>query len=209
MNKISFYKNFQILIFLFSVLRGLPAFPQNQILVPNSPDCSVFTSKKSNKTFDSIATSNLKLNQKADFILVGKSARKLILFSNGKPLKSYNVSLGGNPKGHKQEEGDLRTPEGLYSIDFKNWNSQFRRALRIDYPNKKDVARAESEGVPPGGNIMIHGEPNDSAKKTRLRTYVAKKGRWDWTEGCIAVTDREIDEIYQAIDLKVKVLICK
>ena len=103
------------------------------------------------------------------------------------------MALGRSPAGHKQEEGDQRTPEGLYVIDFHKADSDFHRALHISYPNADDIAQARRRGIPPGGDIMIHGLPNGMAWIGRA--HLAQ----DWTAGCIAVTDAEIDEIWQLI----------
>ena len=130
---------------------------------------------------------------KANRILVDKSERTLVLFSNGKPLRSYPVSLGGNPKGHKRYEGDRRTPEGIYLIDFKNPNSAYHLSLQISYPNERDVRLARNRGWDPGGQIMIHGLP------TGLMN-VSNKYEADWTDGCIAVSNAAIEEIWRLVD---------
>jgi murein L,D-transpeptidase YafK len=131
---------------------------------------------------------------KADKILVEKGARRLTLFSAGRKLKEYRIALGFSPMGPKEHEGDGRTPEGIYTIDFHKPDSAFHRALHVSYPSAEDNARAAEAGVSPGGDIMIHGWPNglDALGAThRLR---------DWTAGCIAVTDPEIDEIYSSVN---------
>jgi murein L,D-transpeptidase YafK len=132
---------------------------------------------------------------KADRILVLKSERKLTLLRDGKPLKNYLVALGGEPVGDKQCQGDNRTPEGIYRIDFKKWNSQYYHALHVSYPDAGDVAEAKKLGCSPGGDIMIHG----------LRAGFARFGALhrlsDWTLGCIAVTNEEMDEIWAAVDV--------
>ena len=130
---------------------------------------------------------------KADRILVEKGARRLILFSADRKLKEYRVALGFSPIGPKEREGDGRTPEGIYIIDFHKHDSAFHRALHISYPAAEDNARAAEAGVSPGGDIMIHGLPNGRGTlgpAHRLR---------DWTAGCIAVTDSEIEEIYNSV----------
>ena len=130
---------------------------------------------------------------KADVILVEKSARRLTLFYAGRKLKEYRVALGFSPVGPKQHEGDGRTPEGNYTIDFHKSDSAFHRALHISYPDAADSARAAEAGVAPGEDIMIHGLPNGFSAlgpAHRLR---------DWTAGCIAVTDSEIDEIWASV----------
>jgi murein L,D-transpeptidase YafK len=130
---------------------------------------------------------------KADRILVEKSARRLTLLHQGKRVKSYSISLGWNPIGHKEEEGDGRTPEGVYSIDFHKPESDYHRALHISYPSASDRARAIERGVSPGGDIMIHGLRNGTGAPG------AAPPPRDWTAGCIAVTDQEIEEIYRAV----------
>lgn len=131
---------------------------------------------------------------KADRILVVKSERKLTLLHGGKPLKTYLVALGGSPVGDKECQGDSRTPEGIYRIDFKKKNSQFHRALHVSYPDARDVAEARTRGCPPGGDIMIHGLGPGFAKLGALHRLS------DWTLGCIAVTNEEIEEIWAAVD---------
>jgi murein L,D-transpeptidase YafK len=129
----------------------------------------------------------------ADRIVVEKAARTLSLYRGGRLLKTYKIALGPNPTGHKQQEGDGRTPEGTYTIDSRKRNSAFHRALHISYPNAEDRRRARRRGVSPGGDIMIHGLPNGLGaigKKHVLR---------DWTEGCIAVTNEEIEEIWRVV----------
>lgn len=148
------------------------------------------------------------LKQKADFILVSKSLRRLVLFANDVPLKAYNINLGFTPVGHKVQEGDGKTPEGQYEIEFKNWNSQFHRSLRVSYPNARDKARARALEVSPGGNIMIHGEHYDEDKRAAIREWIAVHGKSDWTHGCLAVRNGEIDEIYQYVGLKTFIEIC-
>lgn len=130
---------------------------------------------------------------KADKILVEKEARRLTLFSGGRKLKAYHIALGFSPSGPKEREGDGRTPEGIYIVDFHKPDSAFHRALHVSYPNADDNARAAEAGVSPGGDIMIHGLPNG------LGALGAAYRLRDWTAGCIAVTDPEIDEIYTAV----------
>ncbi|MGB0660517.1 MAG: L,D-transpeptidase family protein [Mangrovicoccus sp.] len=120
-------------------------------------------------------------------IFVAKDRRKLYLLSGEDVLKSYEISLGFAPQGHKERRGDGKTPEGLYMIDRRNPNSRYHLSLGISYPNARDVALAKEAGLDPGGDIFIHGE---SAKR--------EDGR-DWTAGCIAVKDKEIEEIYAMV----------
>ena len=125
----------------------------------------------------------------ADKILIEKKERRLTLFSKGRVLKSYQIALGGNPNGPKERQGDNKTPEGAYVIDSRNKNSRYHLSLHISYPNEKDKKRAKELGVSPGGDIMIHGIKNGFSWAGDLHTEV------DWTKGCIAVTDDEIEEI--------------
>ncbi len=125
----------------------------------------------------------------ADKILIEKKDRRLTLISNGKALKTYQIALGGNPIGPKERQGDNKTPEGTYVIDSINKNSRYHLSLHISYPNEKDKKRAKELGVSPGGDIMIHGIKNGYSWAGDLHTEV------DWTKGCIAVTDEEIEEI--------------
>ncbi|HFQ92349.1 MAG TPA: hypothetical protein ENK29_05680 [Chromatiales bacterium] len=128
---------------------------------------------------------------KADYIIVEKSKRRLTLLSKGRVLKTYPISLGRNPVGAKVREGDDRTPEGIYHIDYRLENSRYHRALHISYPGPRDLERARRLGVPPGGDIMIHGIGEAREKIEGLHLL------FDWTNGCIAVTDQEIEEIWR------------
>jgi len=128
-----------------------------------------------------------------DQVMVYKHDRKLVLLSHGKELKSYRVALGGEPVGPKERQGDHRTPEGSYVLDARNPNSHFYKAFHISYPNPKDVAVAKRLGVSPGGDIMLHGLPKEYAWVGKAHTV------HDWTDGCIAVTNEEMDEIWKLI----------
>ncbi len=129
---------------------------------------------------------------KADKILIEKSKRELILLKSGKVIKTYHISLGRNPNGAKVRQGDGKTPEGTYTIDKRNPRSAYHLALHVSYPSSSDVTRARKLGVSPGGNIMVHGLPNGS------KGWIWR--RWpDWTAGCIAVSDKEIEEIWRAV----------
>ena len=130
---------------------------------------------------------------RADLVVVRKSARVLELYAGDSLLKSYAVSLGGDPLGPKSAEGDGRTPEGSYVLDYRKSDSSFHRALHISYPSAGDTAQAMVNGVDPGGLIMVHGLPNGLGFLGRLHRF------FDWTEGCVAVTNREIDEIWAAV----------
>jgi len=132
--------------------------------------------------------------EKADFVLVKKGERKLFLISEGRPFKEFRIALGPVPRGHKMAAGDQRTPEGEYILDRKNERSNFHKAIRISYPNEFDRERASKLGVSPGGSIMIHGQPN-------VKTWPEDVAQtFNWTDGCIAVTDSQMDEIWEAVD---------
>ncbi len=130
-----------------------------------------------------------------DKVFVDKSARTLQLLSQHTVVKSYPIALGGNPNGHKQQEGDKRTPTGNYTLDYKNEKSKYYRSIHVSYPNTADKARAKSRGVSPGGDIMIHGQKNGFGHLAGVNQ------KRDWTDGCIAVTDAEMDEIMAAVKI--------
>ena len=136
---------------------------------------------------------------RANLIVVEKSARRLTLLRDGHVLATYPVALGGAPIGPKQQEGDGRTPEGTYAIDSRNARSHFHLALHISYPSATDRASAAQRGVPPGGDIMIHGLPNGLGWLGTLHLWR------DWTDGCVAVTDRQIEAIWPLVDVGTKV----
>ena len=125
----------------------------------------------------------------ADKILIEKKERRLTLMLRGEVLKTYKIALGGNPNGPKERQGDNKTPEGTYVIDSRNKDSRYHLSLHISYPNEKDKKRAKELGVSPGGDVMIHGIKNGFSWAGDFHTEV------DWTKGCIAVTDEEIEEI--------------
>ena len=129
-------------------------------------------------------------------VYVKKQDRKLYLLNGNEIIRSYNMGLGFAPTGHKQFENDGKTPEGTYFIDRKNPNSQFHLSLGISYPNAQDIARARAAGKSPGGDIFIHGQENNKRPKSQ-----------DWTAGCIAVSDREIQEIYRLVSIGTPIFI--
>jgi tetratricopeptide (TPR) repeat protein len=128
-------------------------------------------------------------NGPADKILIEKKERRLTLISKNRVLKTYKIALGGDPDGPKERRGDNKTPEGTYIIESRNKNSRYHLSLRISYPNEKDKKRAKELGVSPGGDIMIHGIKNG------FSWIGGTHSDFDWTRGCIAVTDEEIEEI--------------
>ena len=128
-----------------------------------------------------------------DKILILKGQRRLHLLRRGRILKTYRIALGFNPKGHKRREGDGRTPEGHYFISARNPNSRFHKSLKISYPNARDRARARAAGLSPGGDIFIHGLPGGAASIGKLHALR------DWTLGCVAVTNAQIEEIWATV----------
>jgi murein L,D-transpeptidase YafK len=132
-------------------------------------------------------------NTRADLVVVNKSVRTLELYRGTELLRSYNVSLGRDPSGPKQREGDGRTPEGKYTLDYRKENSSFHRSLHISYPSPDEVKAAKAKGANPGGLIMVHGLRNGLGVVGRLHTAI------DWTDGCVAVTNREIEEIWRVV----------
>lgn len=139
------------------------------------------------------AEDKLPADAKVDHVVVRKKDRTLALMNGETVLKTYKIALGGDPAGPKQQEGDHKTPEGRYILDRRNPRSKFYRALHISYPNEEDRERARRQGVSAGGDIMVHGLPNGFGwlgEAHRVR---------DWTDGCIAVTNKEMDEIWNAV----------
>lgn len=130
-------------------------------------------------------------------IVVNKSQRKLFLFHNDKIIRKFKVGLGFNPKSHKSKQGDGRTPEGLYFIDRKNYNSKYFLSLGISYPNTEDKKYAKSLDIDPGGDIFIHGGPR----------YKGEFGKRDWTAGCISVSDKNMKVIYSMVKAGTPILI--
>jgi murein L,D-transpeptidase YafK len=140
------------------------------------------------------ATPQAPPTQFADRVVVEKGKRSMHLMQNGRVLKSYKVALGQDPVGHKQQQGDSKTPEGVYTVDFRRTVSRFNLALRVSYPNSRDRQYAASRGVDPGGEIYIHGQPTGGVSPARL----SQTGP-DWTDGCIAVTNPEMQEIFALV----------
>jgi murein L,D-transpeptidase YafK len=128
-----------------------------------------------------------------DRVVAYKRERKLVLLSHGNEIRSYKIALGGEPAGPKARQGDHRTPEGVYVLDSRNPNSHYYKAFHISYPNSKDIANAKRLGVSAGGDIMLHGLPKEYA-------WVGKaQAAHDWTDGCIAVSDEEMEEIWKLV----------
>lgn len=132
-------------------------------------------------------------NARADRILVEKGARRLTAFRGEEVLFATDIALGFAPEGDKRQEGDGKTPLGLFTIDRKNPQSRYHLSLGIDYPQPDDISRAREAGVSPGGDIFIHGQPNE------LASLISLPG--DWTAGCIAVTNQEIEALWAMVEI--------
>jgi murein L,D-transpeptidase YafK len=130
---------------------------------------------------------------KADRVVVVKSERTMTLLASGKVIAKYKIALGGTPVGAKQQQGDHKTPEGHYILDWRNPKSKFYKSIHVSYPNEVDRRNAEKNGVSAGGDIMVHGLANGTGAIGAAHRLV------DWTDGCIAVTDSEMDEIWNAV----------
>ncbi|EEV22724.1 ErfK/YbiS/YcfS/YnhG family protein [Enhydrobacter aerosaccus SK60] len=177
-----------ILVILFAWLYFLGLPKPEKIVKANNSDKPTMNYLAQNKIY-------------ADKVYVKKSARIMQLLHNNSVIREYNIALGDNPKGHKQQEGDERTPEGWYTLDWANEQSAAYRSLHVSYPNSKDRANAKMLGVSPGGAIMIHGQMNG----TELLTAFNQKR--DWTNGCIAVTNSEMDEIMTLVKVGTPIFI--
>jgi murein L,D-transpeptidase YafK len=129
-----------------------------------------------------------------DMVVVEKAARAMMLMSGKDVVRRYDIALGDDPVGHKQREGDERTPEGRYVLDWRNPQSAFHRSIHVSYPNERDREAAAAAGYSPGGDIMIHGQPNGYGWWSWLLQMI------DWTDGCIAVTNEEMDEIWDMVE---------
>lgn len=132
--------------------------------------------------------------EKADLVVVDKSEHRLTLYRGQDIIGSFHVVFGPQPIGPKQQAGDERTPEGHYMLDYKKVDSDFHKAIHISYPNDTDIANAEKNHVLPGGNIMIHGQYKGSRKPAEITQL------YNWTNGCIALTNEDMDKVWTAVD---------
>jgi murein L,D-transpeptidase YafK len=132
--------------------------------------------------------------QKADMVRVVKSKKRLYLIREDEVFATYRVKFGADPKGHKVQQGDEKTPEGLYYLTYKNSNSAYYKSIHISYPNAEDKEHARKLGVDPGGDIMIHGQPNGYEWATFFMQLV------NWTDGCVALTNKDMDKVWDAIE---------
>lgn len=140
-------------------------------------------------------------NPKVDLVVVNKKARTLRLYKHNKLLKTYDIALGRQPTGAKRREHDGRTPEGRYFIDFRNPDSRYHMALHISYPNKQDTLKARLQHKKPGKDIMIHGIGNKPHYRRQHKMGI------DWTNGCIAVTNAEIEELWRLVPDQTPIII--
>lgn len=141
-----------------------------------------------------LQTASGETEEKADAVLVVKSEKRLYLMRDGVQLASFPVTFGGQPTGHKEERGDQRTPEGYYMLDYKNSNSKFYKSIHISYPNRQDRINAVQRGVDPGGDIMIHGQSNGWQWASPIVQL------FSWTDGCIALSNRNMDRVWKAVE---------
>ena len=137
--------------------------------------------------------------EKADYVLVQKSAKTLSLYQQGKLIGSFPVVFGASPVGHKQQEGDEKTPEGIYTLDYKKEDSAFYKAIHISYPNEKDIEQAKSKGVSPGGAIMVHGQRNYFG----WAYFISQ--RFNWTNGCVALSNDNMEQVWQSVESGTKI----
>lgn len=128
-----------------------------------------------------------------DRLLVEKSARRMTAYQDGTPVRVYDIALGFSPTGNKQIEGDGKTPEGIFKINRRNAKSAFHLSLGLNYPLPDDLARAREDGTDPGGDIFIHGQPNGLKRQEKIKR--------DWTAGCIAVSNTEMEELWAIIPI--------
>jgi murein L,D-transpeptidase YafK len=131
--------------------------------------------------------------QLADRVVVEKSESRLYLMREGQAFASFHVVFGANPEGHKRQQGDERTPEGQYLLNYKNANSLYYKSIHISYPNEFDRQEARKQGVDPGGDIMIHGQKNGYERLSFLAQ------RFNWTNGCIALNNKDMDSVWEAV----------
>jgi murein L,D-transpeptidase YafK len=156
-------------------------------------DTSIALSKVVTPTILHTPVIGVKSIMVADSIVVEKGKHTLTLYAAGMPVRTYQIALGKQPKGDKIRMGDNRTPEGLFRIDYKNPDSKYHMSLHISYPDEAHIERARRMGYKAGGDIMIHGLPK------QFESFGAAQAEYDWTEGCIAVTNQEIEEIWRAV----------
>ena len=137
----------------------------------------------------------IQAEEKVDLVRVNKSSRRMYLIGGCRVIRVYEISLGKNPLGPKEREGDQKTPEGIYTLDYKNNKSIYNKSIHISYPNENDRKNAAKKGWNPGGDITIHGQLGDAVSEG------------DWTEGCIAVSNEDIEEIWSMVNIPTTIII--
>ena len=141
-----------------------------------------------------LQTAYAEVLQKADEVLVVKSEKRLYLINKGKRFASLPVTFGANPVGHKQAQGDERTPEGKYTLGYKNEHSKFYKSIHVSYPNAQDRKNAKRLGVNPGGDIMVHGQTNGWEWASLIVQF------FPWTDGCVALSNKNMDKVWASVD---------
>lgn len=141
-----------------------------------------------------VGATSVYASEKADLVVVEKSKNLLSLYKADRLLASYHVVFGGNPVGFKESQGDGKTPEGRYILDTKKSDSAFHKAFHVSYPNAEDVNRAKKLGVDPGGDVMVHGQKNGFG----WASFISQS--FNWTKGCIALTNDDIDAMWEVVD---------
>ena len=137
----------------------------------------------------------------ADRVLVDKSEHTLTVYAQGKVIATFKAGFGVYPVGPKERQGDRKTPEGKYVLDYKNPNSAYYRSIHVSYPNNADRARARRAGVPTGGDIMVHGQPSDP----RVVRAIARWPNNDWTDGCISLSNSDMEQLWELVDVPVPI----
>ncbi|MDX9714095.1 MAG: L,D-transpeptidase family protein [Dissulfurispiraceae bacterium] len=164
-----------------------PGFITRFLLIPLQPVCCLFAVCSFVLIFFAVSDASV---ERADRVIVIKHKRVMLLIQNSSIIRTYKISLGKQPEGHKKFEGDQRTPEGSYTLDYRKLDSKFYKAIHISYPNENDARSAGTNGRSAGGQIMIHGLPKGYADVGKVHRM------FDWTDGCIAVSNDEMDEIW-------------
>lgn len=188
--------NTKLLTFVLAALYSLTGCSTSQGQLNVKVDNKLRYTMKECKT-NAFSSCRVDRVQKIDKIVIKKSKKTLYTYSNGKIVDSYKISMGKNwNKGHKLRQGDNKTPEGTYKISYKQYSKNFYKSLKISYPNKKDINQARNKGYSPGGYIMIHGQPRWNAKGL-ADNYMLNN---DWTAGCVALRNTDIDKLFYAVE---------
>lgn len=193
-------------ISLFALYSKADLYLGEDVAVRNSKVFNYETTSICSKTADLAKGAKFtkpKGSYQADFIAVDKKRRLVHLMQDGKIFRSYNAALGKSPTGKKTQEGDNKTPEGVYYIDYKNSASDYHLSLHISYPNQDDINNARKKGVSAGGDIFLHGLPNSKFKRAFIN-----HPKNNWTRGCVAVSNAEIEEMWDFVSKNTPVELC-